>query len=63
MRQGIVEGYALQGTGMILYQMVLRAPDCIIELTLPRDLTMAEVKRLTAFLETLVNPPSLGGKE
>ena len=45
---------ALPGTNMIEYSFPIR-PDANAYLTLPRDLSVNESRRLTAFLETLID--------
>ena len=41
------------GTNMLKYPFPLR-PECMVRLVLPRDLTLAEVARLTDFMRALV---------
>ena len=44
---------AFPGTNLLEYPFPLR-PDCFARLVLPRDLTLAEVARLTDFMRALV---------
>jgi hypothetical protein len=51
---------ALPGTNLIEYSFPLR-PDHTVFLTLPRDLRLNEVRRITAFLETLIDITATSG--
>lgn len=54
-KQGYPLG-VLPGTDMIEYGFPLRpAPSGFVFLTLPRDLSLTEARRLEAFLETLID--------
>lgn len=48
----VISGIEYPATGLVQYVFPLR-PDLDVRLILPRDLTMAEVRRLEAFLHAL----------